>query len=230
MHRFSRSTGALAAVAAVSALTMAGCGSSTNTKSAGGSGTTVTTAATSSASSPTAVSSPTTASNPTSASSPTSAGDPTGISAAPSTAPSTTAGSAAGSADPAHCGGLAEKLVPLSGAASGNTFTDLVATNNGTTACTLSAQPDLKYLDAHDQPLAVSFSSDPQLKPYTLAPGASAAMVIGYGSDGNGVCVAIAAVRVTPPGDDLPFAGRTHCAHDTAYEEGWVAGTYSAPH
>ncbi|MEY9930330.1 hypothetical protein ABH926_004975 [Catenulispora sp. GP43] len=188
MHRFSQSAGALtavAAVAAVSVLTMAGCDS--GGKIVGGSG-------------------------------------PGGGSGGDMVS------TAAGAADPAQCGGLAEKLVPLHGAASGTTFSDLVVTNNHGTTCTLPAQPELTYLDAHRQPLPVGFSSDPQLKPYTLESGDSATMVIGYGSDGDGVCVAISAVRVTPPGDVLPFTGRTHCANDSVYEEGWVAGTYAAPH
>ena len=212
MHRFSRSAGALAAVAAVSALTMAGCGSSG--KNAGGAGTTVATTATSS------TSSPNTASTPTGASS------STGTAAAPST----TASSSAGASNRSVCPGLVEKLVELRGVAMGNTFSDLVATNDGAAACTLPAQPELQYLDARHQPLLVTFSSDPQLKPYNLAPGASAAMVVGYSSDGNYLCVPIGYIRLASFNDELAVTRRTHCEHDGYYEEGWVAGTYSAPH
>ena len=218
MHRFSRSAGALAAVAAVSAMTMTGCGS--GNKSAGGVATTgTTTAATSS-------SSPDNTSNPTGPSSPASASSPTGGAAAPST----TASSPAGAANRSVCPGLVEKLVELHGAASGTTFSDLVATNDGAAACTLPAQPRLEYLDARHQPLAVSFSSDPQPASYNLAPGASAAMVVAYSSDGNHQCVPIGFVRLASFNDELAVTGRRHCEHDGYYEEGWVAGTYSAPH
>lgn len=221
MHRFSRCTGALAAVAAVSALTMAGCGSSG--KNASGAGPTGATTATTST---TSTSSPTSASNPTGASSPAGTSSPTGTAAAPST----TASSPAGAGNRSVCPGLVEKLVELHGAASGNTFSDLVATNDGAAACTLPAQPELQYLDARHQPLLVTFSSDPQLKPYNLAPGASAAMVVGYSSDGNYQCVPIGFIRLASFNDELAVTNRRHCEHDGYYEEGWVAGTYSAPH
>lgn len=118
----------------------------------------------------------------------------------------------------------------LHGAASGNTFSDLVATNHGAATCTLPAQPELQYLDARHQPLLVTFSSDPQLAPYNLAPGASAAMVIGYSSDGNYHCVPIGFMRLAAFNEELAVTDRHHCEHDSYYEEGWVAGTYSAPH
>lgn len=218
MHRFSRSAGALAAVAAVSALTMAGCGS--GGKNAGGAGTTVTTAATSS------TSRPNNASNPTGASSPASASGSSSTAAAPST----TASSLAGASNRSVCPGLVEKLVELRGAATGNTFSDLVATNDGAATCTLPAQPELQYLDARHQPLPVTFSSNPQLKPYNLAPGASAVTVVAYGSDGDYLCVPIGYIRLASFNDELAVTGRRHCEHDTYYVEGWVAGTYSAPH
>jgi len=219
MHRFSRSAGALAAVAAVSALTMTGCGSSS--KSAGGAAATGT---------PTAAA--TSSSSPDNASNPTGASSPSGASSSTATAPSpsTTASSPAGATNRSVCPGLVEKLVELHGAASGNTFSDLVATNDGAATCTLPAQPKLEYLDARHQPLLVAFSSDPQLKPYNLAPGASAVTVVGYGTDGAYPCVPIASIRLASFNDELAVTGRTHCAHDTYYVEGWVSGTYSAPH
>lgn len=162
---------------------------------------------------------PTTASNASITSSTSSA------SSTPSTSASTSASVSS------SCAGLDARMVPLHGAASGTTFADLVVTNHGTTACTLPAQPALEYFSATHKALPVEFSSDPDLKPYTLAPGASAAMVVGYGSAANPPCDgAIAFVRVASLAGDLPFSGRTNCVHDTTYEEGWVAGTYSAPH
>lgn len=218
MQRFPRSAGALAAVAAVSALTITGCGS--GGKSAGGAGTTAMSPAT------TSTSSPNNASNPTGGSSSAGASSPSGTAAAPST----TASSATGAENRSVCPGLVEKLVVLRGAASGSTFSDLVATNDGAATCTLPAQPELRYLDARHQPLPVAFSSDPQLKPYNLAPGASATTVIGYGTDGTYPCVPIGYIRLASFNDELAVTGRTHCAHDTYYMEGWVAGTYAAPH
>ena len=129
------------------------------------------------------------------------------------------------------CAALSASIVPLAGAASGTTFADLVVVNHGTKTCTLAAQPTLEYFDANHKHLPVTFSSDPSLKPFDLAPGAAATMAVGYGSDGNPPCdTTIASVRVTPPGADLPYAGALHCANDITYEQGWVAGIYVAPH
>jgi hypothetical protein len=129
------------------------------------------------------------------------------------------------------CAGVAAKIVPLPGAASGNTFADLVMVNHGTATCALPAKPELQYLGADHKPVPVAVGSDQSAPSHQLAPGASAAMAIDYGSDGNPPCdVKIAYVRVTPPGEDLAFDGATHCAHDSVDEEGWVVGSYAAPH
>lgn len=129
------------------------------------------------------------------------------------------------------CTGVAARIVPLPGVASGNTFADLVMVNNGTTTCTLPGKPDLQYLGGDHKSVPVAVSADQSAPSHELAPGASAAMAIDYGSDGNPPCdVRIAYVRVTPPGEDLAFDGATHCAHDSVDEEGWVAGSYAAPH
>lgn len=185
MHRSSRSAGVLAALAAVGALTVAGCGSPA--ENVGGAGAAL---------------------------------------------PTTTApiGGAAANLK-ASCAGLTVQLVPLHGAASGTTFADLVVGNPGKTACQLPARPALQYLDAAHKPIPVeNGTGGPAEKPYTLSPGASAAMVIGYSSDGNPPCDAKTAyVRVSPPGAVVTFDGATHCAHDTVVEGRWVAGTYAAP-
>jgi hypothetical protein len=122
-------------------------------------------------------------------------------------------------------------MVGLPGAASGNTFADLVVTNHGDAACTLPASPRPQYFAANYKPLATTFSTDPSAKPYQLAPGASATMAIDYGSGGNPPCYGrVAFVTVVPSGAHLPFAGRMNCTHDSTSDEGWVAGTYAAPH
>ncbi|ACU75891.1 hypothetical protein Caci_7061 [Catenulispora acidiphila DSM 44928] len=168
---------------------------------------------------------PTTASNASSTPSAFSTSSTPSASSTPSTSASTSTSASS------SCAGLDAKMVPLHGAASGTTFADLVVTNHSTTACTLPAQPALAYFSATHKALPVEFSANPDLKPYNLAPGASAAMVVGYGSAADPPCDgAIAFVRVASLAGDLPFSGRTNCVHDTTYEEGWVAGTYSAPH
>jgi hypothetical protein len=121
-------------------------------------------------------------------------------------------------------------MVSLPGVASGSTFADLVVVNRGKTACTLPAQPKPVYLTADHKPLPIAFSSDPNLKTYDLAPGASAAMVIGYSSASEQPCHGkIAYVRITPPGDDLPFDGRMNCTYDSTHDGSWVAGAYAPP-
>lgn len=143
----------------------------------------------------------------------------------------TTASALSGGRDAAgSCSAVAAKIVPLPGVASGNTFADLVMVNHGATTCTLPAKPELQYLGVDHKPMTVAISSDQSAQSHQLAPGASAAMAIDYGSDGNPPCDAtIAYVRVTPPGEDIPFDGATHCAHDSVDEQGWVAGSYAAP-
>lgn len=219
MHR-----GFLIAVAAVGVLAVPGCGAGKSGKSGtNGAGAPVTATSTSSASA-----------TPSGSASPTATGtaSSTAGSSATGTASAGDTSSTAGAAGSSQCAGLDAKMVPLPGAASGNTYADLVVVNHGKTDCMLPAQPELEYLGANHKPLPVGFSSDPDLRtPYKLVPGASAAMVIGYGSGGNPPCDGeIAYVRVTPPGDDLPFEGRMNCLHDRTNEEGWVAGTYAAPH
>lgn len=129
------------------------------------------------------------------------------------------------------CSALTAEIVPLRGAAAGTTFADLVVVNHGKNTCTLPGQPTLQYLDGKHRPIAVAFGPDHSVPSHKLPPGASAAMAVGYGTDGNPPCDAtIAYVRVTPPGTDVPYDGATHCADDTTYEGNWVTGSYAAPH
>jgi len=160
----------------------------------------------------------------------TTAGTPS-TSSAPSGAGESSTSSTVGVLDGAGtCPGLGVKIVPLHGAAAGSTYADLVVDNQGKSACTLPAQPKLEYLDANHKLVRVRVSTDSTANPFTLASGTTAAMAIGYGSDGNPPCdVKIAYIRVTPPGDVVTFDGRTHCAQDGAVESAWVAGSYAAP-
>ena len=199
----------LASLVVVGTLTTAGCGSAKSGSSAAGSGAGTPVATTSSPAAPSSTS---------------------GSSAAPATSASTSPqdGSVNG---PGPCAGLDVKIVPLHGAASGTSFSDLVVVNRGKATCELPGQPEIEYLGADHKPIPVKFSADPSAQPYRLAVGAAAALVIGYGGDGVQPCdTKIAYVRVTPPGNDIAFDGRTHCEHDGFYEEKWLAGSYAAPH
>ena len=210
MHR--RIQGVLILAAVVSGLAMNGCGSSTS--GAHGTGTAVTTPSTSS------ISSPTTGNSPPETD--TSSGTGTGTEPGTATGIGNTAG---------PCSGLDAQIVQLHGAASGTSFSDLVVVNRGQTTCTLPGQPKIEYLAPSHKTIPVRFSADPSLPSYRLAPGASAAMAIGYGTDGNQPCDdKIAYVRVTPPGTMVTVDGPRHCAHDGFSEEAWVAGSYAAPH
>lgn len=211
-----RTFAAATAVAAVSALTLAGCGGSKAAAGSGATSGTSPTASTSSISVPTTTSSSTPAPSPaTSASSatPTASTSPT----TPATAPA--------------CAGLDARMVALPGVASGSTFADLVVVNHGTTTCMLPAQPKPEYLTAAHKALPIQFSTDPDLKPYALAPGASAVTVVVYSSAAQQPCGGkIAYVRISPVAGDIPFDGRESCSHDSTLDEGWTAGTYAAPH
>ena len=221
-----RTLAATTAVAAVSALTLVGCGGS---KAAAGSGATSGTSQTTSASSisgPTATpSTPSTVSIPstTSAPSATSTSSPPQTPQTPQTPPTTPA--------PAPCTGLDARMVALPGVASGSTFADLIVVNHGTATCTLPAQPKPEYLTAAHKALPIQFSTDPDLKPYPLAPGASAVTVVAYSSAAQQPCGGrIAYVRISSVAGDIPFNGRDNCSQDSTYDEGWIAGTYAAPH
>lgn len=154
------------------------------------------------------------------------------LTAADSGAGATTgSGTAAGSTDrPESCAGLVARVVPLPGAAMGTRYWDLVVTNHGKTVCTLPASPGLAFAGADHRRQSVHVDTDPDARPYRLAAGASAAMVIRYGSDYDPPCHGpIASVRVTPPGTEQPFDVAQNCEQGGASETPWVAGTYAAP-
>ncbi|NUP48038.1 MAG: DUF4232 domain-containing protein [Catenulispora sp.] len=149
------------------------------------------------------------------------------LSGCASTAPAVPARAATGSGD---CT-LKADLGKLPGAAAGTSYWDLVVANTGTTSCTLPAQPGLAVLGPAHEQLPVTVNTDPTAEPFVLAAGATAAQVVGYGSDGNPPCDSETAyLRLTPPGTDLAFrAGAEHCAADVLTSSRWVAGNYAAP-
>ncbi|MBW8804466.1 MAG: DUF4232 domain-containing protein [Catenulisporales bacterium] len=143
----------------------------------------------------------------------------------------TSSSTAPGSAPVCAAPGATARLDELPGAAAGSTFWDIVVTNHSTAACTLTAHPAVSVLDQDHQQLPFTVNPDPTAQAMTLAPGASAAAVLAYGSDGNPPCASKTSyLLVTPPGIELTFRDSPHCEHDVAALSGWVAGEHAAPH
>lgn len=159
-------------------------------------------------------------------------------SAAPTT-PSTTAASTTASTAPTTaataaqtCSDLTAVTVKLNGVAAGTSYWDVVVTNLGQAACILPPEPQFAVLGPNKKQLPVKVSGDDSGQSFRLEAGASAAMVVGYGSDGNSPCdVEPAYLSITPPGLDLAFdSGAKHCANDALLSEDWVAGKHADPH
>ena len=121
-------------------------------------------------------------------------------------------------------------LKPLPGAASGHTFWDIILTNHGP-ACSFSGYPKIAVLGPDRKPITIPVSNAPGLTIlFTLAPGASAAETLKYGTDGNPPCgPKTSFIQVTPPGTTVPFRDQDFCAHDSITLSAFVAGDYSPP-
>ncbi|MFL6116620.1 MAG: DUF4232 domain-containing protein [Catenulispora sp.] len=157
-----------------------------------------------------------------------SSGSPT--SSGPASASATDSSAASGSGPACAAPGATARLDQLPGAAAGSTFWDIVVTNHGTAACTLTAQPAVSVLDPSHQQLPIKVNTDSTAKAITVAPGASAVTVLAYGSDANPPCASKTSyLLVTPPGIELAFRDSPHCEHDTVALSGWVPGEHGAP-
>jgi hypothetical protein len=223
-----RSSTPAAAVASISVLMLAGCGSGKSTAAA-----TTSVTSSSSSSAGTAVTTATTAptvpaATPTKTPTPSSAAGRPTTPQTPGTPSTSDAGPVLGGGD--SCAAVDVRLERLPGVASGTTFFDLIVTNHGSHNCTLPAQPKLTFLGATHKPVQVTFSSDSGAPTFLLGPNLSAAMSVGYSSVSQPPCDAkIAWVQVTSPAHDVPFDGRTHCQTDTYHENHWMPGTYAQP-
>lgn len=203
--------------AAAVAMIAAGCGgSSGSAKPAGSAGS--------------GSGSSTIASSAGSSDSPPSSGTASASASTPASASVTGSSAAPGSPPVCAAPAVTARLDKLPGAAAGSTFWDIVATNHGPAACTLTARTAVTVLDSHHQQLPVTVNPDPAAKAMTLAPGASAAAVLAYASDDNPPCASKTSyLLVTPPGIELAFRDLPHCEHDVAALAGWVAGEHAAP-